>query len=185
MTLPDTVNFLPGTALVWADATDYVSTVSGLVRTDQIDLTSVGAGAARQGAKKDLGSEFARQFLVAVAIEFAVAPTSGDLVEIWWAGSPSTTAGNANPGGTTGADAAYAGTASDSLADSKLQLRPLGSLTATSDATTVVQYQTVGELVAPYRFGMPVVVNLADQAFVADAVEMYVALIPMTDQIVD
>ena len=39
--------------------------------------------------------------------------------------------------------------------------------------------------VPKFRFGMPVVVNSADQALVSDAVEMYVALIPDTDQVID
>ncbi len=185
MALPDTLNFLPGTALVWADTTDYSSTLTGLARTAQIDLTSLGAAAARQGAKVDLGSEFARQHLVYVGIEMDVAPTSGDLVEFWWAGSPHATAGNANPGGTSGSDAAYTGTTGDSLADSKLQLQPLGALICTADIPTVVQYQTLGFFVPKWRYGMPVVVNLADQAFEGDAVEMFVALVPYTDQIVD
>ena len=185
MALPDTINFLPGTALVWADTTDYSSTLTGLARTHQIDLTSIGAAAARQGAKADLGSAFARQHLVYVGIEMDVAPTSGDLIEFWWAGSPHATAGNANPGGTSGSDAAYTGTAGDSLADSKLSLQYLGSLIATADAATVVQYQTLGFFVPKLRYGMPIVVNLADQAFEGDAVEMFVALIPYTDQIVD
>ncbi len=188
MTLPDSVFYDFDTALVWADTTDYSDTVSGLARTNQIDLTSLGAAAARQGTKRDMvesGVQIQRQFLVAVAFEFAVAPVSREMVEVWWAGSPSTTAGNANPGGTSGADAAYTGTAGDSIDDSIQQLQFIGSLIATADATAVVQYQTIGTLELIYRFGMPVVFNRTSQAFVADAVEMYVALIPLRDRIVN
>ena len=172
-----------GTAKVWADTTDYSSTVSGLTRTDQIDLTSLAAAAARQGAKGDLGATRANRYKVMAAIEFAVAPASGALVSIYWAASPSATAGNANPGGTSGSDAAYTGTAGDALADAILQLQFLGDLVATSDATTVVQYQEIGILENPMRYGMPVVQNSTGQAFVADAVEMYIALIPMIDEV--
>ena len=185
MALPDTINFLPGTALVWADTTDYTPVTGGLARTDQIDLTSLASGLAHQGVKKDLGAAFARQFVVTVAIEMDVAATSGEVIEFWWAGSPSSTAGNANPGGTSGADAAYSGTGGDSLEDSILQLQPMGSLIATADIATTVQYQTIGMLVAPLRYGMPVVWNRTGQAFEGDAVTMYVALVPYTDQIVD
>ncbi len=184
MTLPDTINFLPGTALVWS-AGDYASTLTGLARTHAMDLDSLGVGLGYQGAKADLGSAFARQHLVYVGFEFDVAPTSGDLVEVWWAGSPITTAGSANPGGTTGLDAAYAGTASDSLADSKLSLQYLGTLIATADAATVVQYATLPFFVPKLRYGMPVVINSADQIFEQDGVEHLVALIPYTDQVVD
>ena len=185
MTLPDTINILPGTAIVWSDTTDYSSTATGLARTHQIDLTGVAATEAREGAKADFGAAFARQHLVYVGIEMDVAATPGELIEIWWAGSPHATAGNANPGGTTGADADYAGGA-DSLANAKLQLQYLGSLIATVEIATVVQYQTMPEYFVPkLRYGFPVVVNLTGQAFEGDAVEMLVALIPYTDQVVD
>ncbi len=176
-----------GTALVWADTTDYSSAVSGLARTDQIDLTSVGAGAARQGTKGDLEylatAKYPARWLVVAAIEFATAPADGDTVDIYWAGSPSSTAGNANPGGCSGADAAYTGTAGSTLAESLKQLQYIGSLVCTNDATTIVQYQTVGVLTTDFQYGMPVVfVNGAD-ALVADAVEMYIALIPLVDEV--
>lgn len=179
------VNVIEGTALVWADTTDYVSTVSGFVRTAQIDLTSVGAGAARQGAKVDFGVNRATVYAIAVAIEFASASVSGEEVKFYHAGSPSTTAGNANPGGTSGADAAYTGTAGDSLADSLLQLQYLGSLTTTSDNTTVVQYQTIGFIRGEdiLRHGMPVVFFDTTGAAVADAVEMYIAYVPVNPDI--
>lgn len=181
--MPNEVLVKTGTAAVWSDATDYSSTATGLARTAQIDLTSIAAGAARQGAKADLGATRAKQYLVFVGIEFAVAPASFAQVRIYWAGSPSSTAANANPGGASGSDAAYTGTAGDSIADSLLQLQYIGSLIATADATAVVQYQYVGTLVDPDRYGMPVVFNNTAQAFHSDAVEMLVALIPIIDEI--
>lgn len=171
-----------GTAVVWADTTDYSSTVSGLARTHQIDLTSVAAGAARQGAKADLGAKRAGKYEVLVAIEIASAAASLEQVDFYLAWSPSATAGNANPGGCTGADAAYPGTAGDSLADSLLQLEPAGSLITTADNTTVVQYGKIGEIFAPSRYVSPVVVDNSTGALVADAVEMYIALIPIIDE---
>lgn len=172
-----------GTAIVWADSADYSSTVSGLARTHQIDLTSLGSNAARQGAKADLGDLRPQQYVVLAGIEFDVAPTSGEVVSLWWAGSPSATAGNANPGGTSGADAAYTGTAGDSLDDSIRQLQHLGNLIATADAATTVQFQQIGVVSLVPRYGMPVVYNQTGQALEGDAVEMYVALIPLTDEI--
>jgi hypothetical protein len=171
-----------GTATVWADTTDYSSSVTGLARTHQIDLTSLASGSARQGAKADLGATRARRYAVFAAIEFITAPSSGDIVDIWWASSPSSTAGNANPGGTNGTDAAYTGTAGDSLDDSIKQCRFIGSLVCTADATTVVQYQYIGVLEVIDRYGMPIVDNNADQAFEDDAVEMCIALIPIIDE---
>lgn len=176
-----------GTAVVWADTTDYSSTVSGLARTDQIDLTSLASAAARQGAKKDMEylatAKFPNRWLVMAAIEMAVAPTDGDTVDFYWAGSPSGTAANANPGGTSGSDAAYTGTSGSTLAESLQQLEFIGSLVLTNDATTIVQYGVIGVLSEIPRYGMPVIYNNSAQAFVADAVEMYIALLPLVDEV--
>ena len=96
-----------GTPKVWADTTDYSSTGSGFTRTDQIDLTSLANGAARQGAKGDLGATRAARYSVTVGIEFDVAPTAGVEVEVYWSSSFSATAGTGNAGGASGADAAW------------------------------------------------------------------------------
>lgn len=172
------------TAAVWANVTDYSSTVSGLARTAQLNLTGYANGAARMGAKVDLGATRAQLYAVMAALEWAVAgggPLSGARVKFYWAGSPSATAGNANPGGTTGADADYVGTSGDALADAIRQLLFVGDMICTSDTTTVVEYQQIGVLegAAIPRYGMPVVYNTSGQSFVADAVEMYVALLPI------
>ena len=171
-----------GTATVWADTTDYDNTVSGLARTHQIDLTSVVAGEARQGAKADLGATRAAKYNVLVAFEIASAAASNELIDVYLAWSPSSTAGNANPGGCTGADADYDGTTGDSLADSLLQLDFVGSLHTTADNTTVVQYEKIGEIYATGRYVSVVVVNNSTGALVSDAVEMYIALEPIIDE---
>lgn len=173
------------TAIVWADTTDYSSTVSGLARTDQIDLTSVSAAAARQGAKKDLGDTRWDKYVVSVGIEIAASAASGETIDIYWAGSPSATAGNANPGGASGSDAAYTGTAGDSLADSLKQLVFIGSLITTADNTTTIQYGNVGVLDGSsiQRYGMPVVVNNSTGALMTDAVEMFIALTPISPEV--
>jgi len=173
-----------GAAIVWSDITDYSSAVSGLTRTHQIDLTSLAAGSARQGAKADLGAIRAAKFSVLVAIEFVAASgvLSGEYIDFYLGFSPSPTAANANPGGLSGADAAYTGTAGDSLVDSIRQLELIGSLVTTTDNTANVQYQKVGEIYAPDRYVNLAVINNSTGAFVADAVEMYIALIPIIDE---
>jgi len=172
------------TAVVWADTTDYVDPTTGtvLARTHQIDLTSLANAAARQGAKADLGATRAKQYRVLVGIEMDVAPASGATIDFYWAASPSATAAEVNPGGCSGADAAYTGTAGDSLDDSLKQLEFIGSLVLTADAATVVQYGEVGMLSDLERYGMPVVDNNGGQAMEGDAVEMFVALIPIADE---
>lgn len=180
-TLPDTILVVEGTHIVVADTTDYAGDLGS--RTDQIDLTSVGAAAARQSDKLDFGANRAQLWSMDSAIEFAVAPTSGNTVDHYICFSSSATAGTQNPGGTSGSDAAYTGTAGDSLADSIKQCNYIGSLVGTSDATTVVQFQEIGVFRAPQRYGNLVIVNSADQALVADAVEQGVRIIPLEVQV--
>lgn len=170
-----------GTPVVWSDTTDYSSTNSGLTRTHQIDLTGITNNAARQGAKADLGATRPRLYVVRAGIEFNAAPTAGNVVEIYWSSSFSSTAGTGNTGGASGSDGAYKAAEEDEW---KRQLIFLGSLVATNDGNTTPQYQDVGYFTAPDRYGMPVVVNKSGQTLNStDAIEMFVALIPITDEI--
>ena len=167
-----------GTALVWADATDY-----GQDDEDyQIDLTSLANGAARQGAKGDLGATRPRRYAVHVWIEMDVAPASGATVDVYWAASAHATAATENPGGCSGSDAAYTGTAGDSLDDSLKQLDFIGSCILTADAATVVQRFTF-VYSPPLRYGMPVIDNNGGQAFEGDAIEMAFKMIPIVDEV--
>lgn len=167
-----------GTPIVWADSTDYSG--PDFTQTHQLDLTSLGSGAARQGVKADLGATRARQYAVMVAFEFTGAPTAGTTVNIYWSSSPSATAGTANTGGASGTDAAYKYGEEDEWVK---QLDFLGSLVATNDASTTVQKQVVAIFTPPQRYGMPVVHNDTDDTGLNDAVEMYVALIPIIDEV--
>jgi len=169
-----------GTPVVWADATDYAG--DGGTRTHQIDLTDLADGAARQGAKADLGATRAKQYAVTVCVEMAVAPASKDAVDVYWAASPHATAGTVNPGGCSGADAAYTGTAGDSLDDSLMQLQYLGSISLTADADPLLQIQTF-TLFPQHRYGMPVIDNNGGQAMHSDAIECFVALTPIIPEV--
>jgi hypothetical protein len=186
--MPNDVLIEQKTPIVWADSTDYAG--DGGARTHQIDLTGVAAAAARQGAKADVAAAAysgvadrrAGTFAVTARIEFAAAPTDGDVVDIYMGPSLSGTAATANPGGLTGADAAYTGTAGSTLAESLMQLDFIGSLICTNDGTTVVLQQTwVYSPSLPYV--SPVVVNNGTPAFVADAVEMSITMTPLVDEI--
>ncbi len=173
------------TPLVWADTTDYAG--DGGTRTHQILLATLAAAAARQGAKADIDNglvtdRFARRYTVTLRVEFDVAPADGGTVDLYWAASLSSTAATANPGGTTGSDAAYTGTAGSTLAESLLQLQFIGSLSVTNDAATVVQQQAfLAEL--PTQYGMPVLVNNGSQAFEGDDIEMSITFTPLEDEI--
>lgn len=170
-----------GTPIAWADTTDYSATGSGYTRTAQLDLTSIANGAARQGDKADLGATRAARFAVHVGFELDVAPTAGNEIHVYWSSSASGTAGTGNSGGAGGSDAAYK---AGEEAEWVKQLTYIGSLVCTADAATTVQRQCVNPaFVPPQRYGMPVVLNSSGQALEGDAVEMYVALVPLIDEI--
>lgn len=169
-----------GTPVVWADTTDYSSTNSGYTRTHQLDLTSIANGAARQGAKADLGATRAARYAARLAVELNVAPTAGNEIQVFWSASFSATAGTGNDGGASGADGAYKAAEETEWVK---QLIYIGSLVVTADATTTVQVQTINSMfLPPTRYGSPVVLNVSGQAFFSDAVEMFFALEPIVDE---
>jgi hypothetical protein len=178
--MPNEILHKNGTPVVFADTTDYSSTNSGFTRTAQLDLTSIANNAARQSDKVDLGTTRPRLYAVRVGIEYDVAPTAGNTSEFYWSSSQSVTAGTGNDGGCSGADGAYKAAEEDEW---KRQLIFLGALISTNDAATTVQYSTVGYFTPPHRYGQIVYVNKSGQALEGDAVEMFVALIPITDEI--
>lgn len=174
------INTVQATAIVWADVTDYSPTVSGYTRTDQIDLTSIASAAARQGAKGDFGATRADKYSVRVGIEMDVAPVAGTVIEFYASASMSATAGTGNDGGASGTDAAYKAGEEDEW---KKQLILLGVLVLTADAAPTVQMQSIGIFSPTERYISPVVLNKGGQAFEGDAVEMFIALIPIRPEI--
>jgi hypothetical protein len=170
-----------GTQLVWANAGDFGN--SPIADTDQINLTSLGSGAAREGDKGNLGDPRAAQYAVTLRVELNVAPTSpGAGYSLWWAASPAAAAATANPGGVSGSDGAYTGTAGDSLADSIKQLTLIGVCAPTSDADGVIQ-QATWVFSPEHQYGTPVVYNESDQAFEGDGVEMSIIFEPIVDEV--
>lgn len=164
-----------GTQLLFADhATDFGaapttaanSLIIGTPTDVQIDLTGVAAsGGARQSAKTgDLGATRGTFFRVDACIEFEAAPSDGDTVAFYWAGSPSSTAGTGNGGGVTGSDAAYTDT-TGTLG----QLTFIGNLSCRNN---VINIGEVGIFEPEHRYGTLVVVNNADQAFRSTATAM-------------
>lgn len=182
MALPDYIVTESGTPVVWANLADFGGG-HGFTRTHQIGLTSLANNAAREGAKADLGATRPGGYAVRCGIEMDVAPTAGNTIELYWSASESATAGTGNDGGAAGADQAYKAAEEDEW---KKQLTLIGVLVLTADLAPIVQIQTInGFFIPPSRYGMPVVINKGGQAFEGDAVEMFVALIPAYDKVVD
>jgi len=172
-----------GTAIVWADiGGDFGD--SPIAGTVQITLASLATTAARQGVKVDLGATRAAVYAVTLRVEYDVAPGVNEVCSLWWAASPSGVAGTANPGGVGGTDAAYTGTAGDSISDSIKQCHNVMTMPLTTDADTIIQQMT--QAYAPLeRYGSPIVWNEAGQAFEGDDVEMSIIFQPIIDEIQD
>lgn len=154
-----------GTSLSWkASGGDYA-----------ITLTSLANAAARQGAKGDLGEYWRRRWSVLLAASCAVAPTAGNQLELWWAGSPSATAGTDNPGGASGTDASFG-----TPGEYKFQLHRIGFLYLSNNAGTGVQRQTF-DFFPRFRYGMPVLVNSSGQALGSTAGDHEIRLTPLDD----
>lgn len=174
-----------GTPIILADTTDHAPTAGstlGGTRTDQIDLTSLAAGAYRQSAKVDFGLTRAREWICRAAFEPASAPAAGGAVEVFVGFSDSATAADSNPGNLSGSDGAYNGYGAASTdADECIgQLVRIGQVVASADADIMVG--EVGIFVPALRYGSIVVRNGLSVAFLGDAVEMSIHLIPIQDQ---
>lgn len=190
MALPDSVLYVVGDGqILFRDSTDFSPTAAnnlqqGTPTAVQLDLTSLADDAARQSAKADLGANRAPAYQVMAAFEMAATPTSGAFIELWWAASPSSTAGTANPGGVSGSDAAYSGYSSN-LDASTMQLELIGHFVCTVQVTGTVQIATVGLLVPKFRYGSLVVYNKSGASFHNDAVESHVVFQPIYPQLQD
>lgn len=135
---------------------------------------------AWQGAKGDLGSPRGAMYAARFKTKFQGNPVAGGVVEIWWAASPASTAASSNPGGASGADAAYAGIAGGTIAASRVQCTFVGVLKC--EATTAAQEQDVGVLFPLHEYGSPVIVNYANATFTTVTTDHVLTLTPIIDQ---
>lgn len=164
-------------------ANDLRITSDGSFELDvQLDLTSLADGSARQSAKWDFGSKWCQQYLVRAAFELAATPTAGDLIELYFAWSQSSTAGTANPGSLSGSDAAYTGYSTNLAAAVKHLVGPYPFI-CTADATTTVQVGIVGTIYPKGRYGLCVVKNESNAAFHSDAVEHHIVIDPVIPEL--
>ncbi len=169
------------TPVVWADTSDYSSAISSLIRTAQIDLTGIVAGAAREGAQVNLGTNRAHEYLIFVGLEFAAAAVieAGEKANIYFGQTPTSTPANGNPGGLTGVDADYAPT------DPNLEagLQTLGrkfDMILDERVTPEIQFQMIGRILTPLQFIIPTLrLATASAGLHTDAVECLIALAPI------
>lgn len=148
----------------------------------QLALASLANDAARQSTKFDFGATRARRYSVMAAFELASTPTAGEIIELWLAYSPSTTAGTGNPGNVAGSDSAYTGYSSN-LDASLEHLTRIGEFVCTAQATATVQVGRCGVFAPLERYASLVVVNRCGIAFHTDDVECNIVFTPLVDEI--
>jgi len=176
-----------GTQISFADhAGDFAAAAKtsleqGTPTDVQLSLASVADGAGRESAKVDLGATRAARYNVMAAFEFAATPTSGDLVELYWAPSPNATAANGNPMQIDGADAA-APSGIGTLAELVKVCQFIGVFNCTDDATANVQVAQVGVFAPLERYGSLIVKNESGAAFHSDDVECHIVFDPIVDE---
>lgn len=149
----------------------------------QMQTASVVDNAAVQSAKFDLTVNWARQFAIRAALEFAATPTAKEWVEFWVAWSDDPTAADGNPGGVSGSDGAYTGYSSN-LDDSVVQLDRIGTFVVTAQATPTVQIAHCGFFFPKARYGTLVLVNRSGAATHSDDVENNISIQEIMDEAV-
>ena len=170
--MPNEILYKTGTSITWkAAGGDYA-----------ITLTGIAVDAARQGAKGDLGATRAVRWACRPQINMNVAPTAGGVIEIWWSSSPSAVAATDITGGASGSDAAYTGSAAGTVDETKIQMQLICILPLTPDADGTVQI-TESVWFPTQRYGMPVLVNKADQALEGDDDSHQIVIYPLPDEI--
>jgi hypothetical protein len=138
--------------------------------------------AAVNSDKVDLGATRARMYSVEAAVEMAATPTTGEIIEFYWAPSPDSVNANANPGYVDGTDGAYTGTPA-TLAEAVKQLIFIGALVCSADGTPSIQISHIGNFSPPERYGCLVVKNESGAAFHSDDVETHIVMTPIIDEV--
>ncbi len=174
-----------GTPIVIADSTyspGSANTALG-TRTDDIDVVSLGAAAARQGVKIDFGVVRAMLYDVRMTFEMAVDPTAGGTIDVYMSPSHSATPAIGNLGLLTGADAAYTGYVTLALAEALKQIpRVGGANVGINNDGDGVQMAHVGVFSPMARYYCPLVYNNTNVALHNDSIEFAVLFEPVVTE---
>ena len=149
--------------------TDVVWTSAG--GDEVITLTSLADGDGRAGDEHDFGATFAARVRLSLELDFNVAPTSGEAVNVYWSSSHD---GTDYDGECTGSDAAY-----NSEADAA-RLYYVGSLIASNDTDP---QRASWVFFLPARYGLPVISNQSGQALTATGTDQVVTVTPLVDEV--
>jgi len=187
--MPNDILLTVGTQIIFADhGTDFVggaakTSLEVATATDvQLDLTSLADTAGRESAQVDLTATRAARYSVMASFEFAATPTTGTVVELYWAPSPESTATDGNPMNIDGADAA-APSGIGTLAELVAVCQKIGNFVCTNDPTTAVQTGWISTFSPAERYGILIVKNESGAAFHSDAVESHIVFNPVIDEV--
>lgn len=174
MALPDSAKLVPGTAVIWGEAT---ATGLSLTVTNTMSLDALAAAAARAGAEADLGASFDDEYQVQLIIETGTAPTAGTTVRLYMVTSSD---GTNYGGGATGADEAFTAANEPQLGEPVITL-VMPNTGNTPIKSAPVRWRATG------RYVVPVIVNGMNQAIRNETTnadnDSRVVLVPLTAQI--
>ena len=139
--------------------------------TEVITLTSLADGNGRMGEEHDFGATHAPRVRIFAELDFNVAPTAGELVDIYWSSSHD---GTDYDGECAGADAAY------NDENDMRRLHWVGSLVCTNDTDPQMQSWV---FFLPARYGLPVVSNQSGQALTNQGTDQIITVTPLIDEI--
>lgn len=150
-----------GTSVTWTSAGG----------DEVITLTSLADGDGRAGDEHDFGATHAPRVRISVELDFNVAPTAGEVVDVYWSSSHD---GTDYDGEATGSDAAY------NSEDDMKRLYWVGSLSCSNDTNP---QRASWEFHLPARYGLPVISNQSGQALTATGTDQIVIVTPLIDEV--
>lgn len=143
----------------------------------EINLAWLGARAARQSNKIDLGSETGHYVVMASIETSGTVPSQDGAIEFYWAPSAFPDANRGNPGGVIGRDSPFNGYSGGDVSMAVQHLQFIGGMPVDRVAKTI-QVAYLGTLGATLRYGSLVVFNNSSAALEQDGVEMAVVFLP-------
>ena len=136
-----------------------------------LTLTSLADGAGRMGEEHDFGAIHAPRNRLRLEVDFNVAPTAREVVDVYWSSSHD---GTDYDGECTGADAAY------NSEDDMNRLHYVGSLVASNDTDPQAASWV---FFLPARYGLPVVSNQSGQVLTNVGTDQIVTVTPLIDEV--
>lgn len=187
--MPNEVLRKAGDVFLFADSTVNPAAANILASTRtlvQFDPAGLVTGGMVQSNKVDLGARRAPAYAVTMCLEMpSTAPVAGVPIELYWAPSPSGTAGTANPGGIAGASGTYVGGTGGTDDGGVKQLQFIGQMACQNIASATYAYQTafIGTFSPVHRYGTLVLHNASGYTLSATKTNNQVLFEPVIDEV--